>query len=346
MKQNLLASRIASFDICKGFCILNVILGHQFEKNGLHQPLQFIQTFHMPLFFMIAGYFISDRISMKEFSKRRAKRLLIPYAVSCLIVAILCAVVVLLKKLDIESVWRELLKRLWISLYGSGCGHGSLIGKMGTEAEIGMMWYLIALLWSSIVVKAVSENKMAGIITIMISSVAIGTTMIFGWIPFSIQNGMAVVIWVWLGYYVKKKDLLSDILKFIRSPWILLVFVSWILSAVYGCTHLYGNYYKLGFVDMVGAVAGSILIFGFCSFLDKKIFWIKKNLTWIGANSLLIYCLHFAENNVCPISSVVKKMGFTKPFGSALISWIIISMIACLVASLLRKLKIVRTIYG
>ena len=326
--------------------MLMVILGHQFEKTGLNAPLQFIQTFHMPLFFIIAGFFISDTVPLKEFSLKRAKRLLVPYIVSCLIVAVLCAAVVLFKDHTIMSAWQELLKRLWISIYGSGSGHGSMIGTFGTGSEIGMMWYLIALFWSSIIVKSVSKNRMAGIITLMISAVAIGSTMIFGWIPFSLQNGLGSVFWVWIGYYIKKKDLLANILKFILSPWIVLVLITWILSALYGCTHLYGNYYKLGIVDVVGAIAGCLIVFGICDFLDKKSIWIKKVLSWIGINSLLIYCLHFMENNVYPISSAVKAVGVTEPIIIALVSWIGVAAVTCFGTFLLGKLKMVKRIYG
>ena len=136
--------------------MLMVILGHQFEKTGLSVPLQFIQTFHMPLFFMIAGFFISDSLSVKEFSIRRVKRLLIPYAISCLLAAILCSIVVLLKDHQLSSAGTEFIKRLWITVYGSGSGHGSII----TGSEIGMMWYLLGLLWASIVVKIISRNNL------------------------------------------------------------------------------------------------------------------------------------------------------------------------------------------
>ncbi len=224
--DNLFASkkRIVSLDVCKGFCMLMVILGHQFEKTGLDVPLQFIQTFHMPIFFMIAGYFISDRLTVKEFTIKRMRRLLIPYIISCVMAAILCSIVALLKNHQLSSAMQEFITRLWITVYGSGSGNGSII----TESEIGMMWYLLGLLWSSIVVKAISKKKMAGLIALLISSEAIGTTTIFGWLPFSIQNGLGAVIWVWLGYCAKK-TLLDEIQKFIVSPWIVLIFAAWII---------------------------------------------------------------------------------------------------------------------
>lgn len=85
----------------------------------------------------------------------------------------------------------------------------------------------------------------------------------------------------------------------------------------------------------------------FCTILEKfKGSWIKKGLAWVGVNSLLIYCLHFAENNIYPISSVLRRIGMTEPVGVALGSWIIVVGICSIGAGLLSKLKIVRRIYG
>ena len=46
-------ARIETFDILKGIGILFVIVGHTFMK----EIGPFIQSFHMPLFFIVAGYF-------------------------------------------------------------------------------------------------------------------------------------------------------------------------------------------------------------------------------------------------------------------------------------------------
>ena len=322
--------------------MLMVILGHQFEKTRIGVPLQFIQTFHMPMFFMIAGYFISERLMVNEYSIKRSKRLLIPYVITCLVADLLCSIVVMLKEHEISIAMNEFIKRLWITIYGSGSGHGSIV----TRSEIGMMWYLLGLLWSSIVVKAICKNKFAGIIALLISSIAIGSTTIFGWIPLSFQSGLGAVMWVWIGYYVKKNELLDEIKRFVVSPWILLIFVAWILSAVYGVTHLYGNYYRLGVVDAVGAVAGSLLIFGLCEAVSEKESWFRKCLAWIGVNSLLIYCLHFLENNVMPVDRVLKVVGLSDLTLIALLSWLIIVVLCCLLVMVLKRIQIVKVIFG
>lgn len=330
--------RIDSFDICKGICILMVILGHQYEKLGLKTELQYIQTFHMPLFFMIAGYFVSDSSSFKAFAIKRAQRLMIPYIVSCVIAIPLC--IWLSDGFDIKDwIWRIL----------NACGHGEsdrwplYIGK---PVQIGMLWYLPGLMWSSITVKAISKTKMAGVIALMVSAVAIATSSIYGWIPFSIQNGLGAVMWVWLGYHVKEKELLPEIEKILRSPWIILIIVVWFFSARHGFIRLYMNSYDFGIVDVVGAVAGSLLVFGFSEVIDRRTRIIKMTLSRIGINSLLIYSLHFLEHNVRPVSIELMKIGLTDKMQIALLSWVSISAICVLLSIELDKIPLVKKIYG
>jgi fucose 4-O-acetylase-like acetyltransferase len=67
-----------TIDIMKGIGIISVVLGH----CGLLPPkiIHFIYSFHMPLFFIIAGYFYKERGVVASLQKD-AKRLLFPYVV-------------------------------------------------------------------------------------------------------------------------------------------------------------------------------------------------------------------------------------------------------------------------
>ena len=69
-------------DIAKGIAAILVIIGHCNYTNKY--MLAWLYTFHMPLFFIINGFFISssvERYSLKEYTKKKAKSLLIPYLV-------------------------------------------------------------------------------------------------------------------------------------------------------------------------------------------------------------------------------------------------------------------------
>ncbi len=61
-------------DNFKNLGILAVILGHIASPLG-----GFIFSFHMPLFFIVAGFFIKFDLTFKEFVSKDFKRLVIPY---------------------------------------------------------------------------------------------------------------------------------------------------------------------------------------------------------------------------------------------------------------------------
>ena len=68
--------RIVEFDIAKGIGIILVVIGHQ---NIPHSVTNWIFSFHMPLFFILSGFFFSSKKKFYEIFKRRVKSLIIPY---------------------------------------------------------------------------------------------------------------------------------------------------------------------------------------------------------------------------------------------------------------------------
>ena len=71
--------RLTYMDIAKGIGILCVIAGHM--GNSIIN--KFVFSFHMPLFFLISGYFISSRNSSRTILIKRFKQLLPPYVFTC-----------------------------------------------------------------------------------------------------------------------------------------------------------------------------------------------------------------------------------------------------------------------
>lgn len=49
--------RICYIDIAKGFAMLCIIAGH----FGITSANRFVYTFHVPLFFLLSGYFLSTK---------------------------------------------------------------------------------------------------------------------------------------------------------------------------------------------------------------------------------------------------------------------------------------------
>lgn len=85
--------RIRFFDMAKGIGILCVVLGHAAIESIFVEPSNTAQwamatcfSFHMPLFFLIAGYFMHPE---RDFQWRKeGKQLVLTYAITaCLVVA-------------------------------------------------------------------------------------------------------------------------------------------------------------------------------------------------------------------------------------------------------------------
>lgn len=87
-------TRIDYFDIAKGIAILAVILGH---CGGIPQWLiNFIFSFHMPVFFFASGYFLKERNS-RENAVIKAKQLMVPYIVTGIVIVIASTLLLMAK---------------------------------------------------------------------------------------------------------------------------------------------------------------------------------------------------------------------------------------------------------
>ena len=85
--------RLQYIDIAKGIAILAVIIGHAAIRlaglsHGAATIVAVCFTFHMPLFFLLSGYFLHYE---RPFNwKKEAKRLVVPCIVAALVIVRLC----------------------------------------------------------------------------------------------------------------------------------------------------------------------------------------------------------------------------------------------------------------
>ena len=68
-------NRIVYIDIIKGIAIILVIMGHVLSDPSLLRNA--IYTFHMPLFFIISGYFL--KFKSENAFRKNFRSLLVPY---------------------------------------------------------------------------------------------------------------------------------------------------------------------------------------------------------------------------------------------------------------------------
>ncbi len=70
-----MAKRLVEFDLLKGIGILSVVLGHSAISEPLHEM---IYSFHMPLFFMVSGFFFYVQ-HVQLYCKKMFFRLIVPW---------------------------------------------------------------------------------------------------------------------------------------------------------------------------------------------------------------------------------------------------------------------------
>lgn len=144
--------RLDYMDVVKGFTILLVILGHSSIPDLLHR---FIFSFHMPIFFLISGYFFNVK-PLYELISRRGKQLLRPYVLTCLAIILLSSIMCLIGLNHIG-----LLGNLKMWLFASFYGAGNDVKIFGIR-RIGAIWFLLAMFWASLTVNWAVKYKIGG----------------------------------------------------------------------------------------------------------------------------------------------------------------------------------------
>ena len=80
--------RNKEIDILKSFAIFLMVFDHVWWGNTVHT---YIQSFHMPLFFIVSGYLWKSGRSVKEVAIKKTKTIMAPYiAFGFIYLAVLC----------------------------------------------------------------------------------------------------------------------------------------------------------------------------------------------------------------------------------------------------------------
>lgn len=291
-------NRIEYFDLAKGIAILCVILAH-FPVPEIPRLLSNICfSFHMPLFFVVSGYFFREK-AFPDFFLRKAKQLLIPYLI-CLIGVIGSSVFWSIFFRRESSLEQTILNWIWAGLYGSG---GVYTEPFWIES-IGAIWFLPALFWALLLLYFCLKRKNPLIWIVMAVLIGLYTKNYF-WLPFSIQSSLICVVYLYLGYQFKQKDVLNRI--FVRSYWAAAVFILWAVYLAVGGGRLYlvRGYFGLGFLyDLFFSVIASVAILYLCWRISRLKWKIKNVLLFWGRNSLKVLCIHLIELNTFPWDQV------------------------------------------
>lgn len=291
--------RVGYFDIAKGMGILCVILGH----SSIQIAIMLVFTFHMPLFFMISGYFMKKR-DIGPLLCDKFRRLIVPYMATCaglIFLAVLSAVCTG----RVQDIGKEILSWSYAAAYGSG----NTYTQPFYVKSIGAIWFLPAMFWASILYDVLMDKKWCLLGVTLLALIGYGTVK-YVYLPWSIQSAMLALVFVCAGRGLRIKK------QFLERPGFLLpciAFAVWSICLYLdrGRFYLVGNYSENLLLDILGGIAGSYLVLVSAKILEK-LPGIGDPLKWFGRYSLIILCFHVVELTFFPWKELWAAAGIER----------------------------------
>ena len=281
--------RVNYIYIAKGIAILCVIIGHTFATYDKDDRLviTFIYSFHMPLFFILSGFFAKDHIyDVKKAIIKKAKQLLLPYAAINILRYI--------TQIMLSGITKASLTNFILSfLYASGSKNQSQLSIIKVPI-VGMTWFLPALFFCQVIYICLSDfakkyNISLGLMVVILGLAAYGLNDVI-WLPFSLQPAIGGLVFYHVGFLMKKHHIIEDNPKSIPLSILVIGAILWLITIFTKTVGMSGNAYP-GMCSFIGAICGTYFITQFSKILEK-VPLIGKGLLWCGKNSIYIYALH------------------------------------------------------
>ena len=280
-----MTQRNNTFDVMKGIAILAMIVGHSPIPKLLES---FIFVWHMPLFFLVSGYFFKPKPN-SEYIRKNARQLILPYLLTSSIMILLTGVKQFAagKGDTITMVIAALL------------GNGTINNPTFSEYSIGAIWFLLAMFWCRIVFNIlcnkIEDLRLLGGIVLIASVIAtyIGSML---YVPTDILEGIEALLFFYIGYMARINNLLETKIEGWGIAVIALLTGLSIYSGSMSMVRCYYGYWPINYLAAIGVTA---LIYHLSSHFRKNFF-----LAWCGRVSMAILCVHIIELTFFPLKSL------------------------------------------
>lgn len=311
--------RLKYIDIVKGIAIFLVVLGHTIEPGGF--VAKSIFSFHMPLFFIIAGYLFNFEKydhNFREFFRGRIFRLLFPYFVS----AFLFFMIYLLYESPKPFIYtpfyvvEDIFKSIFIScLYGVGAINSFNI------TPIGPLWFLPALFCAEMLFYLF--NKLSNLLNIWFRVILFSVISYIGiligqkiFLPWNIDIALAAMIFVFIGYELRKNKILERFSEY-RNQILYYCVISaicllWFFMSKNSFLSMNDRQYNNYIYAYIAAISASFVIFSICYKIQnlKILSFINNKFSFIGAETLIILVMHSKVIHYTPVLSCLRYNDF------------------------------------
>lgn len=271
--------RIQFIDLAKGFAILLVIIGH---IDTIPYVKHLIYSFHMPLFFILSGYFFKNEESFRKAFKKLFSTLIIPYLIVGGIMRVYAMTENTLNGQPFS--WIDLLSLPFV-----------LWKWKGDVVSAGAIWFLPVLFLSKLYLLQLLRYKNYRFILILGALLSIWFVKKTGIIiPLCILQGLVCAVFVYVGSILHKYNLFS-----FKLSWLLLgvLWIGVLLSVRNVNLAVRINHYSMGLFTLIETCFISYLFCATCQKFESLNFFNKfqEYLIWCGRYSLIILCIHSIE---------------------------------------------------
>ncbi len=295
-------NRIEYIDVAKGIAILLVILGHTGLETGSAYYLNaFIYSFHLPLFFVLSGYFFKEyngggKINyLKTVFNKRILSLIIPY----------------LTYTVINRLWGIPLKYFHSHVLSFDISQillGTIVQIRDSGQYGGVVWFICWMFTTyilsaciSVITTNQSTRNLLHVVGFCLGSILIHYHCT---LPWHLDAALVALIFFKMGQIYKSKEkyadniLISNKITTYAGGGILIVLFSvssvsnFILSGSY--PDMFSCFIGNPILYLISATTGSLIVIYLSKWLVsiKSIGRVNKILLDMGNNSLTIYGLH------------------------------------------------------
>ena len=326
----LMKQRDEAIDILKGIGIVLVLTAHSLEGF----VSQFAYTFHMPLFFIVTGLFISaysgtEGGGFTEWWWKRArkdgKRLLYP---ALFTIAVILAVSCLwyIKK---DSYLQNPVTLIW---------NDAPQGKLNYVNMLGNLWFLFALFFAKQFFYVFSYLMDGWLLPVVCLVLGIAAVFIRQWydLPFEVLGGACVLPFIWVGYWLMRGKR-----KVVVPRWSYLTIPFWVTFIFWGNGRLGAMPLTYYLPYIVSACGGTLFFYHVSKAIEIKTRYLSKCLAFLGVYSLILICAPSIETYCFPMQEILPDMPLRKVFVIICkVGWSALALYACI------KVPFLKTIFG
>ena len=272
-------SRVEYLDIVRGICIIYMVAGHIGFQSVFFD--HYIHAFHMPIFFVISGFFYkSSTMTFFEFIKKHTKKLLLPYLFWALLFLLID---------NYTSIGYH---------YGIKNGLYSILLFNNNRMPIaGALWFLTSFYFSSLIFfileKNIKNKKLLGVLCMILLLIGVYLKKVFNIeLIWSLNSSLVGVGLLYMGYILKNKNIIDKLnIKniFILIPTIVVHFIS---IKYTGYVNMRISSYPFFIFFIFNVIISCVVYISISNRIIGLNEFIKKFLMMLGKESMIALCLN------------------------------------------------------